>query len=598
MSPTSFASSPGTLTNTTPNNNYSPSSMVATLELKNSNDPCLHDSNNISANGKDEVRIEGSTTSNSIVNGTTVIEAAATVPEAETSAAPLISAINNTHGRLRELGYISRNARNRASSTSTEDYTHSLSFASYDPQTAAAVTDASAATIVRINDEDERSEYTSCLEPGVADREDDGDEDKRRGGRRQLALQQQQQQQQQQQRQQQQHPVAEQAVYEECSEPVFSCSIPDWQTFKAGAIHKNSLQLVAFTLFEWCMVSYSGLQIWQHDQLVKDIGISDELLIHLGDIKTRTILFSQFGVQVTACIGITLLTWRLYSEFGWLVFQKLGADVSLRKMMKEYRLLFTLLKLDAFFFFGYAIQIAILTDKYWQKGLTEVAFAVPLSCIIILLGFCALRNENKVTMGGFITCLALLIGYMIYRLVALFQTLTGDPATDPYFFSRKTMTVFAGLTLFMTILALINAIVMLYNFNKGLKEAMRQYRVRRSGTIRSVTHSTRRLSIHGSGSINITAFTNTSGGCNTNNNGEQCLRAEAGIEIGAGAGARTGAEDGTETGATLGSRPAMVQKKGFSFLPNLQQGSKRTVIRYDVTTTTAVPTMTERWEIE
>ncbi|KAF9897864.1 hypothetical protein BX616_004857, partial [Lobosporangium transversale] len=469
MSPTSFASSPGTLTNTTPNNNYSPSSMVATLELKNSNDPCLHDSNNISANGKDEVRIEGSTTSNSIVNGTTVIEAAATVPEAETSAAPLISAINNTHGRLRELGYISRNARNRASSTSTEDYTHSLSFASYDPQTAAAVTDASAATIVRINDEDERSEYTSCLEPGVADREDDGDEDKRRGGRRQLALQQQQQQQQQQQRQQQQHPVAEQAVYEECSEPVFSCSIPDWQTFKAGllprskhareallgtvilalvtialetillqrhrsmvitlidgnvtagrpfeisffrpltvyyslfilaevfavgllwdaAIHKNSLQLVAFTLFEWCMVSYSGLQIWQHDQLVKDIGISDELLIHLGDIKTRTILFSQFGVQVTACIGITLLTWRLYSEFGWLVFQKLGADVSLRKMMKEYRLLFTLLKLDAFFFFGYAIQIAILTDKYWQKGLTEVAFAVPLSCIIILLGFCA-----------------------------------------------------------------------------------------------------------------------------------------------------------------------------------------------------------------
>ncbi|KAF9917772.1 hypothetical protein BX616_011363 [Lobosporangium transversale] len=150
----------------------------------------------------------------------------------------------------------------------------------------------------------------------------------------------------------------------------------------------------------------------------------------------------------------------------------------------------------------------------------------------------------------------------------------------------------------MTILALINAIVMLYNFNKGLKEAMRQYRVRRSGTIRSVTHSTRRLSIHGSGSINITAFTNTSGGCNTNNNGEQCLRAEAGIEIGAGAGARTGAEDGTETGATLGSRPAMVQKKGFSFLPNLQQGSKRTVIRYDVTTTTAVPTMTERWEIE
>ncbi|KAG0369150.1 hypothetical protein BGZ54_000202 [Gamsiella multidivaricata] len=238
-----------------------------------------------------------------------------------------------------------------------------------------------------------------------------------------------------------------------------------------AAIHKNSLQLVAFTLFEWCMVSYSGLQVWQHDQLMRDIGTPNEELVMLGDSTTRMILFSQLGAQVVACLGITLLTWRLYFEFGWLVFQKLGADVSLRKMMKEYRLLFTLLKLDAFFFFGYAIQVAALTDKHWSKGLIEVSFAIPLSAIIILLGFYAMRHENKVTMGGFIACLTLLIGYMIYRQIELYQTLTGNPETDPYFFSRKTLTVFAALTLFMTALALIYAIVMLCNFNKGLKEA-------------------------------------------------------------------------------------------------------------------------------
>ncbi|KAF9382217.1 hypothetical protein BGX21_001869 [Mortierella sp. AD011] len=263
-----------------------------------------------------------------------------------------------------------------------------------------------------------------------------------------------------------------------------------------AAIHKNSLQLVAFTLFEWCMVSYSGLQIWQHDQLYRGIGVPEDVLDRLGDSNTRMILFSQLGVQVTACTGITLLTSRLYSEFGWLVFQKLGADVSLRKMMKEYRLLFTLLKLDAFFFFGYAIQVAALTDRHWQRGLTEIAFAIPLSAVIILLGFYAMRNENKVTMSGFIACLVLLIGYMIYRIVALYQTLTGERSTDPYFFCRKTMTVFAALTLFIAILALINAIVMLYNFNKGLKEAMRQYRVRRS-----VTPSLHRMSVNGDGSI-------------------------------------------------------------------------------------------------
>ncbi|KAF9183532.1 hypothetical protein BGZ51_003987 [Haplosporangium sp. Z 767] len=239
-----------------------------------------------------------------------------------------------------------------------------------------------------------------------------------------------------------------------------------------AATHKNSLQLFAFTMFEWCIVSYSALQIWQHNQLIKNIEIPDEMLVSFGDSTTRAILFSQLGFQIAACLGITLLTWKLYSEFGWVIFQKLGADVSLRKMMKEYRMLFTLLKLDSFMFFGYAIQVAALTDEYWKKGLIEVAFAIPLSAVIIFLGYYATRNENKVTMGGFIACLGLLIGYMTYRLVALNQTVTGDPETDPFFFSRKTMTVFAALTLFMTILALINAIVMLYNFDRGLKEAI------------------------------------------------------------------------------------------------------------------------------
>lgn len=48
-------------------------------------------------------------------------------------------------------------------------------------------------------------------------------------------------------------------------------------------------------------------------------------------------------------------------------------------------------------------------------------------------------------MGGFISCLGLLIAYMVYRIYALYQTVTGEPATDPYFFSRKTMTVFGML---------------------------------------------------------------------------------------------------------------------------------------------------------
>lgn len=362
-----------------------------------------------------------------------------------------------------------------------------------------------------------------------------------------------------------------------------------------AAIHKNSLQLVAFTLFEWCMVSYSGLQIWQHDQLVKDIGIPAEVLKTLDDKTTQMILFSQLGVQIAACLGITLLTWRLYSEFGWLVFQKLGADVSLRKMMKEYRLLFTLLKLDAFFFFGYAIQVAALTDQHWQKGLEEIAFAIPLSGIIILLGFCALRNENKVTMGGFISCLGLLIAYMIYRLVALYQTLTGDASTDPYFLSRKTMTVFAALTLFVTVLALVYAVVMLYNFNKGLKEAMQQYRVRRSGTIRSVTASTHRTSVNGGYGVSAASLQYPQHGLgadvgmvgavgkrlsNRQQSGEMSGIVGLGSSIGGGSGSTIGGVNGGGGGGGKSSKRV----------------SRRSLLHCEPVV--VVPAMVERWPIE
>ncbi|KAF9129703.1 hypothetical protein BGW39_003893 [Mortierella sp. 14UC] len=266
-----------------------------------------------------------------------------------------------------------------------------------------------------------------------------------------------------------------------------------------AAIHKNSMQLVAFTLFEWCMVTYSGLQIWQHDQLFKDIGIPAEVLVKLGRKTTQMILFSQLGVQLAACLGITLLTWRLYSEFGWLVFRKLGADVSLRKMMKEYRLLFTLLKLDAFFFFGYAIQVVALTDKHWQKGLEEIAFAIPLTAV---------------------------------------------------------------LTLFMTVLALVYAIVMLYNFNKGLKEAMQQYRVRRSGTILSVTPSIRRASLGGgygiSGSNSLQLSHGLAGPGGTGNAGET-----GGVNA---AGNRTSACHSGGISGLIGLGPGKMQQR-TTFIP-------------------------------
>ncbi|KAG0200956.1 hypothetical protein BGX28_006110 [Mortierella sp. GBA30] len=208
-------------------------------------------------------------------------------------------------------------------------------------------------------------------------------------------------------------------------EPCTPCWIPDWETIKTGLLptSKQARQVLLTTI----VLALGTITL-------------EAVLLHRHQVLIRSLMQEPSSFEITSFRPLTVY----YSIF-------IFAEIFALGLLWD--------------------SIATLTDKDWQKGLVEVAFAIPLSGVIILLGYYSMRHENKVTMGGFITCLGLLIAYMTFRLVSLYQTMTGNPDTDIYFYSRKTMTVFAVLTLLMTQLALIYAIVMLYNFNKGLKEA-------------------------------------------------------------------------------------------------------------------------------
>jgi hypothetical protein len=58
-----------------------------------------------------------------------------------------------------------------------------------------------------------------------------------------------------------------------------------------------------------------------------------------------------------------LLSYRLYKEFGWKMFKRIGADPIMKSMYRDYQILLLLTKFDVFFVLAFGIQFLVLIVK-------------------------------------------------------------------------------------------------------------------------------------------------------------------------------------------------------------------------------------------
>ncbi|KAJ1798027.1 hypothetical protein LPJ56_006865, partial [Coemansia sp. RSA 2599] len=116
-----------------------------------------------------------------------------------------------------------------------------------------------------------------------------------------------------------------------------------------GVMNGDTIQILGFCAFNLFAMSlgifrYFQIKEWLFDKLMDGVFYA---------IRSQMIASVCVMGGVTVVYGVMSYFW--YTEFGWEIYKRVGADMKIRQMYINYRALVLLLKMDFFVFAGFAV---------------------------------------------------------------------------------------------------------------------------------------------------------------------------------------------------------------------------------------------------
>ncbi|RKO99591.1 hypothetical protein CXG81DRAFT_14297, partial [Caulochytrium protostelioides] len=220
-------------------------------------------------------------------------------------------------------------------------------------------------------------------------------------------------------------------------------------------IHRNTIQMIGFGGFNVCIFIYS---IFQYSQMITIVNAEDH---HRRIIKGMLI-----AIPAITGFFMLLFSWliyKLYLEFGWKIYKKIGADPVMRTMYRYYQIFLMLLKLDVFFVTGFGIQFLVLVIRTYDPEFALTIAALPIMMTILVLAVYGVRREDRWIMGLFFVGLLLAVAYFIFKILRIYTQVGKYKNINIY------LTFFAAVSLAMVLATMAIAIICYRNFDKGLK---------------------------------------------------------------------------------------------------------------------------------
>ncbi|KAI9168453.1 hypothetical protein H9P43_007825 [Blastocladiella emersonii ATCC 22665] len=245
-------------------------------------------------------------------------------------------------------------------------------------------------------------------------------------------------------------------------------------SFNATA-RENSIQLIALVLLNLCTVGYAGFQsVTQLTQLELELlmrppwstsaaaGLSRLQIDLVLGIAWAMPVLTAFFAAVTAVLAL-----RLYREFGFAVYKKIGADRAVQDMYRVYLVLVTVVKLDLFFAFTFAVQyLALVMQVDLVDTPVTVAALLGMAGLTWLIPY-SIRREHRGLVLLSLLGLAAVAAGLGYRLVYIVEH-RRSPAFQGI---HRFLTFFAGLSLAMLVVTAGLMVQCMGSFGFGLRGA-------------------------------------------------------------------------------------------------------------------------------
>lgn len=242
-----------------------------------------------------------------------------------------------------------------------------------------------------------------------------------------------------------------------------------YQLFLAvdAVINRNTILVIGAIIFNACFLIYSLIQISEIRSVLGD-GVAQ------GSSQTVPVQVLTGAIPIViaiAEISFIALGWKLWKEFGWQIYKKIGADRSLKRCYLHYQVYVALLKFDFFIFIAYCIQLVLVVKQIGSAERWITIISAPFSLLILVFAWYSVRKELKYGMLLFLVGLTGAMVYFVYKLFRIWQ-LKDTLYKEVY----KSLTVFSTLSMLLLLITAVMTIQCMLNFGRGLKNAVSRTR--------------------------------------------------------------------------------------------------------------------------
>ncbi|KAG8937316.1 hypothetical protein FRC03_002756 [Tulasnella sp. 419] len=238
---------------------------------------------------------------------------------------------------------------------------------------------------------------------------------------------------------------------------------------------RNVIQLVGILFFQLAMIVFGALQVRQtKTALVSNPGGSCQGSGYVTCSGPDSLynLVQPFQIVIPVVLAITLVllcwfVWKLYHEFGWVVFHIVGANPKMKTMFRYYQVLIVLLKFDFFMFTATTMQLLILVLARNGAEFPITIIAIPI--VLVLLAACVYAVKYEVKWIMIISLILMLPAqaYFVYKFVRLWM----PESRERYAATRGTLAVSTIVSFIMLLSTFVVGIRCFADFDKDLKGA-------------------------------------------------------------------------------------------------------------------------------